>query len=118
MPFADELIGEQTAEALIEAIAAAAPGNSLTALRAAAGDLAGRSLRECSDLLSNALLRDLPGDYQTFARTIRAARDGSAPFSGWLIWPVATAIAASAIADGGVAAFDDAMAMLAGSPPG
>ncbi|MEV6863966.1 DNA alkylation repair protein [Streptosporangium subroseum] len=113
MPFADELIGDHTAKTLIEAIAAAAPGAPLTALRTAAGELTPLSLRERSDLLRDALLRDLPGDYDAFARTIRAARDGLPPFSGWLIWPVTSAIAAKAIDDGGTDAFDDAMAVLA-----
>ena len=113
MPFADELIGDHTAKALIEAIAAAAPGAPLTALRTAAGELAPLSLRERSDLLRDALLRDLPGDYDAFARTIRAARDGLPPFRGWLIWRVTGAIAATAIDDGGADAFDDAMAVLA-----
>lgn len=113
MPFADELIGEQTAEALIEAIGAVMPGASLGSLRAAVGGLGSRSLRERSDLLRDALLADVPGDYWAFARTVRAARDGELPFSGWLIWPVTSAVAAKAIGDGSTGAFDDAMAMMA-----
>ncbi|MFC7639873.1 DNA alkylation repair protein [Streptosporangium lutulentum] len=113
MPFADELIGDHTAKSLIEAVAAVAPGAPLAALRTAAGELATRSLRERSDLLRDALLRDLPGDYDAFARTIRAAKTGELPFSGWLIWPVTGAIAAKAVDGGGVDAFDDAMAVLA-----
>ncbi|MCI2420258.1 DNA alkylation repair protein [Saccharopolyspora sp. K220] len=113
MPFADELIGDDAAKALINAIAAIVPGTPLTALDSAVGELATRSLRERSDLLRDALLRDLPGDYATFARTIRAAQHGELPFSGWLIWPVTSAIAAKAIDDGGSDAFDDAMDVLA-----
>jgi 3-methyladenine DNA glycosylase AlkC len=113
MPFADELIGEHTAQALVTAIAAATPGTPLPALRGAVGELATRSLRERSDLLRDALLHDLPGNYQAFARTIRAARDGRPFFGGWLIWPVTSAVAAKAIDEGSVEAFDDAMAMLA-----
>ncbi|MEO3746735.1 DNA alkylation repair protein [Plantactinospora sp. B5E13] len=113
MPFADELIGAQTARALVSAVAAVAPQAPLSALRRAAGDLAGRSLRERSDLLGEALRRDLPGDYATFTRTIRAARDGALPFHGWLVWPVTEAVAAAAVADGTLTAFDDAMALLA-----
>ncbi|HUR07592.1 MAG TPA: DNA alkylation repair protein [Nonomuraea sp.] len=113
MPFADELIGEHTAKALIQAIAAATPGTPLTALSAAVRDLDGRSLRERSDLLRDALLNDLPGPYDTFAGIIRAARDGQPSFTGWMIWPVTSAIAAKAVEDGGVDAFDDAMVVLA-----
>ena len=113
MPFADELIGDRTAEALIAAVAAAAPGNGLPSLRTAARELAGRSLRERSDLLRDALLADLPGGYPELAATVRAAAAGPLPFQGWLIWPVTGAVAARAVADGGGTAFADAMALLA-----
>ncbi|MEY9968494.1 3-methyladenine DNA glycosylase AlkC [Streptacidiphilus sp. MAP12-16] len=113
MPFADDLIGDHTAKLLVNAIHAAAPEASLTLLRSAARNLAGRSLRERSDLLRDALLADLPGDYQRFAATIRAAQHGAPPFTGWLIWPVTSAVAAKAITDGGAAAFEDALALLA-----
>ncbi|MFF0150479.1 hypothetical protein [Micromonospora sp. NPDC005203] len=114
MPFADDLIGEHAARMLIRAVASAAPGTPLTALRSAAGDLANRSLRERADLLGDALLADLPGGYAHLARTVRrAGRAGQPPFDGWLIWPVTSAIAAKAVADGGAEAFDDAMALLA-----
>jgi 3-methyladenine DNA glycosylase AlkC len=113
VPFADELIGDHTAKALINAIEATAPASPLPGLRTAAGDLATRTLRERSDLLRDALLADLPGDYAVFTRTIRAAQHGSLPFNGWLIWPVTSAIATKAIADGSTEAFDDAMEMMA-----
>ncbi|MEU8228204.1 DNA alkylation repair protein [Actinoplanes sp. NPDC048967] len=113
MPFADELIGDQTARALIAALAAAAPGNGWQSLRTAAGDLAGRPLRERSDLLRDGLLADLPGGYPELAATVRAAAAGPLPFEGWLIWPVTGAVAARAVTDGSGTAFDDAMALLA-----
>ncbi|WP_329108682.1 hypothetical protein OG792_08510 [Micromonospora sp. NBC_01699] len=117
MPFADDLIGEHAARMLIRAVASAAPGTPLTALRSAAGDLASRSLRERADLLRDAFLADLPGGYAHLARTVRragrAGRAGQPPFYGRLIWPVTNAIAAKAVADGGSEAFDDAMALLA-----
>jgi 3-methyladenine DNA glycosylase AlkC len=113
MPFADELIGPPTAHALAQAIHAAAPTVPLTALRAAPEALGPLSLRERSDLLRDALLADLPGDYASFATTIRAAQRGEATFRGWLIWPVTSAIALKAIREGTDGAFDDAMVMLA-----
>ncbi|WEO77265.1 DNA alkylation repair protein [Cryobacterium sp. SO2] len=113
MPFADELIGVSTARALAAAIQAAAPQAELTALHAAADALGPLSLRERSDLLRDALLADLPGDYDSFAGTIRTAAQGALPFSGWLIWPVTTAVAIKAIEAGTDAAFDDGMRMLA-----
>jgi 3-methyladenine DNA glycosylase AlkC len=113
MPFADQLIGVPTARALTTAIQAVDPQAPLTALREAALVLGPLSLRERSDLLRDALLSDLPGDYFSFAGTIRAAEAGVAPFTGWLIWPVSTAIAVKGIDAGTDEAFDDALRMLA-----
>jgi 3-methyladenine DNA glycosylase AlkC len=113
MPFADELIGTPTALALVEAVQAAAPDRSLSALRAAPDLLGPLALRERSDLLRDALLADLPGAYSGLAEVVRRAAAGAAPFSGWLIWPVTSAIAERAVADGSDAAFDDALALLA-----
>ena len=117
MPFADDLIGLRTVQALTTAINSAAPGAPLDALRAAPDLLTPLSLRERSDLLRDALLADLPGDYASFARTMRAARDGAVSFSGWLIWPVTSAISQKAVAETGTsqetdAAFDDALLLL------
>lgn len=113
MPFADELISDRTAQTLARAIGAAAPDAALRALPAAAGRLGDLSLRERADLLRDALLADLPGDYAHLARVVRAARDGAEPFQGWLIWPVTSAVAARAVEEGSDTAFDDAMALLA-----
>ncbi|MEV0220993.1 DNA alkylation repair protein [Streptomyces sp. NPDC050704] len=113
MPFADELIGRHTVESLTRAIQAAAPDANLAALRAAPGQIGPLSLRERADLLRDALLADLPGDYATLARTVRAARDEAPHFTGWLIWPVTSALAARAAQEGGAASFDDAMGLLA-----
>ncbi|MGB7509208.1 MAG: DNA alkylation repair protein [Mycobacterium sp.] len=113
MPLAEELINEGTATALVSAIEAAAPANSLTALRKVATGLGPLPLRGRADLLRDALLADVPGDFATLAAVVRSARDGTAPFSGWMIWPVSTAVADRAVLDGGHPAFDDAMALLA-----
>ena len=114
MPFADQLISDRTATTLTEAVAAAAPGAALHALPAAVGRLGDLSLRERADLLRDALLADLPG-------RVRGPRPGGpgrarrrdAGFTGWLIWPVTSAVAARAVEEGTDAAFDDAMALLA-----
>ncbi|WP_436536094.1 hypothetical protein [Actinoplanes sp. HUAS TT8] len=117
MPFADDLIGAATARMLATAVADAAPGDDLAALPAAPDRLAGLSLRERADLLRDALLADLPGDYNRFAGIVRTAAAGSTPFRGWLIWPVTAAVAQKAVAEGTGAAFDDAMALLADLTP-
>lgn len=112
MPLAEELISERTAKALTKAIKAAAPGNRVSALRAASTELEPLPLRARADLLRDALLADIPGDFATLAAVVRAAIQGTAPFEGWLIWPVSTAVTERAVADGSSAAFDDALALL------
>ncbi|MCZ2826934.1 MULTISPECIES: DNA alkylation repair protein [unclassified Modestobacter] len=113
MPFAEELIGPQVATMLFHSIHAAAPGRSLRVLPHAAGALDGLSLRERADLLRDALLADVPGDHRALADVIRAARDASPDFGGWLIWPVTSAVASRAVQRGSDEDFTDAMALLA-----
>jgi 3-methyladenine DNA glycosylase AlkC len=113
MPFADDLIGAHTALALTSAIHTASADRPLPALHAASGALGPLALRERADLLRDALLSDLDGTYDDLAAVIRRAAASGVHFSGWLIWPVTSAIASRAIEDGRDAAFDDALVMLA-----
>lgn len=113
MPFADELLGRDVARALIESIRGVDPDRALHELSSAAEALEGRSLRERSDLLRDALLSDVPGGYAELAGTVRAAGERAPEFTGWLIWPVTSAVAARAVAEGTDGAFDDAMRVLA-----
>lgn len=113
MPFADQLISAQTARTLTDTLRAVLSGAELPSLRAAAERLGPLSLRERADLLRDALLTDVTGDYAELARVVRAARDSGPAFSGWLIWPVTSALATKAVAEETDAAFDDAMALLA-----
>lgn len=113
MPFADELIGTHTVRALITALRTVSPRARLSGLRAAETALAPLALRERSDLMRDALLDDLPGDFTSFAAIMRAAAAQAPSFTGWLIWPVTSAVAAKAIEQGGTDAFDDALALLA-----
>ncbi|WP_396599684.1 DNA alkylation repair protein [Frigoribacterium sp. R86507] len=113
MPFADDLIGAHTALALTRAIHTASPDDALAALHAASGALGPLALRERSDLLRDALLTDLDHSYDDFIAIIRKAAAADVHFSGWLIWPVTSAIADKALQDGRAEAFDDALAMLA-----
>ena len=119
MPSADELLGPSSAEALARAIGTAAPGSPLPSLQAAGDGLQGLALRERADLLRDALLADIPGGYPDLARVVRAAA-GSEEFTGWLIWPVTSAVAAKAVEAGqaaDAAAFEDALALLAELTP-
>ncbi|MFC0248219.1 DNA alkylation repair protein [Citricoccus parietis] len=113
MPSADELLGPFAATTLTHSIQTVMPGTTLHELPRAADSLSGLALRERADLLRDALLADLPGDYQSLAHVFRQARDHSADFSGWLIWPVTGAVAARAVQEDTDVAFMDAMALLA-----
>ncbi|MEE2060768.1 DNA alkylation repair protein [Rhodococcus artemisiae] len=113
MPFADELIGPHVAEQLSKSIQDAAPEQQLRKLPRAAHELDGSTLRERADLLRDALLADVPGDYATLAVVVRSAYNHSPDFGGWLLWPVTSAVATRAVHDDSDAAFTDAMALLA-----
>ncbi len=113
MPFADELLGVDVAATLARSIQGAVPERTLHELPRAADAFDGLSLRERADVLRDALLADVPGDYATLARVIRSAAEHDPAFTGWLIWPVTSAVAARAVAEGTDASFDDAMAVLA-----
>lgn len=117
MPSAEELISTSTARSLATAVRTVVPGARPAALEAAEAGLAPLSVRERSDLLRDALMADLPGDYASFAATVRAALDRAPSFTGWLIWPVTSAVAAKAVEDGSDEAFDDALALLADLTP-
>lgn len=112
MPFADELIGPATARRLADAIGAAA-GMAVPALDAAAQTLGDLALRERADLLRDALLDDIAGDYRRFADIVRTAHRSDPDFTGWLLWPVTCAVATKAVDEGTDGVFDDAMALLA-----
>lgn len=111
MPFADELMGPKVVDDLIVSLKAASPGLPLNSLKAARSALAPLSLRQRSDLLRDALIADIAGDYRTFVRTIRDATV-QPTFTGWLIWPVTSAIALKATADQTEAVFDDGLELL------
>lgn len=113
MPFADEMIDRGTALALADALEAAAPGASPAHLREAAESLSELGLRERVDALRAAMLQDLGGTYPDLAQVIRRAIRVVPGFRGWMIWPVSTAVAEAAAADGNREATADALALLA-----
>lgn len=112
MPFADELIGPDAARTLLRTIRNAAPSADLSLLTGSVDELRPLALRARADLLRDALLTGLPGDYAEFARTIRLAAEDP-DFQGWSIWPVTSAVAMKAIDEQTSAAFDDGMSLLA-----
>jgi 3-methyladenine DNA glycosylase AlkC len=117
MPLADELVNHETAKALARALEAAAPPHRMAGVRATGRTLAPLPLRARADALRDALLADIPGGFPELATVIRAALAGDTPFDGWMMWPVSTAVAERAVADGTGHTFDDGMALLAELTP-
>jgi len=111
MPTADELLNTAAVTGLARILPVAAPS-----IERAASGLAGLGLRERTDLVHDALLADVPGDYQRFDAVVRKAMRDSG-FTGWMIWPVTEAVTSRALADGGGRAFDRALALLADLTP-
>ncbi|MEV0604837.1 DNA alkylation repair protein [Polymorphospora rubra] len=116
MPTADELLSASAVDELARCLRDVAPGRPLPALRRTATALAGRTLSErCRDV-RDALLTDLPGDYDEFEAVVRAALSRPA-FTGWMIWPVSEAVATRALAAGPADRFDAGLALLADLTP-
>ncbi|MEU8827145.1 DNA alkylation repair protein [Streptomyces sp. NPDC048636] len=122
MPTADELLGAGVVADLAARMEAVDPARPLTAVRRTVTALDGLGLRERSDLVRDALLTDLPGDYPELAKRVRAAL-GDVGFTGWLIWPVSEAVAVRALEhraadpDGPGDTFEDALQLLAALTP-
>lgn len=112
----NELINPRVVGSLGRILAAAAPDGRFTRVAGAAEHLEGLGLRERTDLLSRALLADLPGDYAGTASVFRRALDDP-DFTGWMIWPVTEAAATRALDSGGPDDFEDCLALLARLTP-
>lgn len=116
MPFADELLGHQQASTMIDLIEAHADGRQLTHTRSTIAELDDLALGARSSHLAASLLTDLPVPYPEFAAIVRRSLE-SAALTGWMVWPLSNAVSAAAIADGGEAAFEDGMQLLAELTP-
>ncbi|MCB5293107.1 DNA alkylation repair protein [Arthrobacter sp. SO3] len=112
----NELINPQVVRSLERILAAAAPGGSFPHLAVTAGQLEELSLRERTDLLSRALLADLPGNYAATAVSFRRALDDP-DFTGWMVWPVTETAATLALVSPETHAFEDCLSLLAELTP-
>ena len=112
----NELINPGVVGSLERILAAAAPGLRFPHLAGTAGRLDALSLRERTDLLSSALLADLPGGYAEAASVFRRALEDTA-FTGWMIWPVSESAATLALAHRDPGDFEDCLALLAELTP-
>lgn len=106
----DELIDATTVRRLGRIMAD--HGVTPTNLRATADRLAPHKLRRRVDIVRDALLGDLPGQYAPAAAIVRAAF-GDESFTGWMLWPVSEAVVDRALDSGDLRDFDDAAAVLA-----
>ena len=112
----NELINPGVVRSLERILAAAAPGRNFPRLTATAGRLDELSLRERTDLVSGALLADLPGTYSGTAAIFRQALDDP-EFTGWMIWPVTETAATRALDRKETGDFEDCLALLAELTP-
>lgn len=113
MPFADQLIGPDVAEQLSIQMQAVVSERTLEHLPEVSAAFMPLSLRERSDALRDALLADFPDGYAQLAAAIRRANEHSEAFTGWMIWPVTSALASRAVKENTAQALDDALALLA-----
>ncbi|MEU1597919.1 DNA alkylation repair protein [Streptomyces sp. NPDC005708] len=85
-------------------------------MRSSTARLDGLALRERSDLLRDALLKDLPDGYPPAEAVVRAALKDP-EFTGWMIWPVTEAVVSRALEASEPDAFESALALLADLTP-
>jgi 3-methyladenine DNA glycosylase AlkC len=111
VPTADELLSAQTVGALADRLAEAGGGLPVGRLRQCAEELEGLAFSRRAAVVRDAVLADLPGEYEEFARIIRIAlRD--ATFTGWMTLPVNDAVAVR-----GLDSFEPALQLLAELTP-
>jgi len=108
----NELINAAAVGQLVRTLTSAAPGVTFRHVKATARQLGDLSLRARSDLVSAALLADLPADYPAIATTFRSALADPA-FGGWTMWPVTETVTAAALAAPDDTAFEDGLQLLA-----
>src|ERR1700712_1302579 len=93
----DELINSATVASLTRTLKIAAPDVNPRHLRIARTGVDGLKLRARTDLVSAALLADLPPDYPAIAGIFRRAL-ADPSLTGWMIWPVTETVTTRALA--------------------
>jgi len=124
----NELINADAVAGLRAHLARAAPGSALERLARVEERLRGLgaeqaealSLRARTDLVSDALLADLPAGYDATAVVIRRALEDPG-FAGWTIWPVGETVTTRVLAASALSRdddrFDDGLELLAELTP-
>jgi 3-methyladenine DNA glycosylase AlkC len=115
MPTAEELISVASIERLAAILRDVAPRESdWAAVRASAAALGPLGLSDRARTVRDALLRDLPGGHARLAAVVRAALERP-DLTGWMVWPVTEAVAATATDDAAYLA--DGLDLLAALTP-
>lgn len=109
MPFADELLGAPAVKGLAGCLTVA--GQRSTATLKSAKVFDGMALKERSDLVRDALLTDLPDDYDGFIGAVKALI-AQPECTGWMVWPITEAVASRATGAGTAKAFNTGLGLL------
>jgi len=112
----NELIDAVGVLALRDRFAAAAPDLAWEHLGAVAHELGDNSLRARTDLVSAALLADVPDDDASFDALVRTMLKDPG-FAGWTTWPVGESAVTLALRSSRAAAHEDALHLLAALTP-
>jgi len=112
----DELINSAVVRALTDSLMAASSSFEPSRLRDLDGAISDKRLRERVDLVRDALLADVQGDFADMDHLVTRALKHEG-FAGWMIWPVTEAVSTRALTSGSVADFDAGMDLLARLTP-
>lgn len=112
----DELINPLVVAKLRHSLNTVSPASDFSSLQgvqdALANALAQARLRDRVDAVRDALLADMPSDFDTANGLVRDAWSDPT-FTGWMLWPVTEFVTIRALASGSEAHFDAAMDSLA-----
>jgi 3-methyladenine DNA glycosylase AlkC len=108
----DELINPGLVRRLENSVLRVTARTDGRALKEAQTSVEGPKLRKRVDIVRDALLEDLPGDFATTEQITRGLLE-MPDFTGWMIWPASEWVARRALDSGSVSDFDAAMELLA-----
>jgi len=109
MPFADELLGADAVAGLARCLTLG--GHRATETKATSAAFDGMALKARSDLVRDALIDDLPDDFDDFVAAIKSLI-AQPDCTGWMIWPITEAVAARSTRVGAAEAFDTGLVLL------
>lgn len=108
----NELINGEAVMSLTGQLQRIDPGRSFDKVVASIGELDPLNLRARSDLISDALIADLPDGYAEVAAMFRKAL-ADPGFEGWMLWPVTETVTRLAVRED----FEDGLRLLAELTP-